>query len=196
MRKRRASSARAACVGADRGRFTAKARNALEHANDAVASHAVIDCDLAGLLGEVIDNGKALQAPTVGEPVHDEIHRPDLIRAARQQRRLPFESYAFAAASAANGKACKLVEPVNALVIGLHAFSAKQHMEPAVAEAPSLVGELDHPRLDRLVLRVGLGLMDKARARKPHKPAGAANRDPGFLSHRRHRRALGLRAQR
>ena len=43
-------------VGANRRRPAAKARNTLEHANDVVASHAMIERDLERLLGEVIDH--------------------------------------------------------------------------------------------------------------------------------------------
>src|SRR5271154_58716 len=109
---------------------------------------------------------------------------------------LALQGDALPPAALTHREARQPVEPLDPLVVGLHAFPAQQHMNPAVAKASPLVRELDQGGLDRLILGAPFGLVLEHRARELRKPAGAANRDPGCLSHRRHCRAPILRAQR
>jgi len=170
-----------ALVGTDRRRFAPEANDILEQAHDVMAAHAVIECNLDDLLGEIVDDRKRLDPPTVSQPVHDEVHGLDFLRSRWNQQGLALQRDACAPAPLAHCESREPVEPLDPLVVGLDAFAPQQHMDPAVAEAAPLVRQFDHARLERRVLRRRLGLIGQDGARQPRKPAGTTNRDLSLL---------------
>jgi len=65
----------------------------------------VIGDDVDRLLGEVVDDGEALHASTVGQRVHHEVHRPHLIRRARDYERLAVDRNSSPASPTAHRQA-------------------------------------------------------------------------------------------
>lgn len=82
---------------------------------------AVIDHDVDRFLGAVVDDVQTFQAPTVRQSIHDEVHRPELIRCRRQRQRLVFMRHAVATLALGHGPSA-LVQTEHALVVGLIAL--------------------------------------------------------------------------
>lgn len=70
---------------------------------------------------------------TARQCVTDKIHRPDLIRLAWQFQFLSLDGDTVALAPAANGQACLLIKPEDALVVRFHTFTTQQSMDTPVA---------------------------------------------------------------
>ena len=94
------------------------------------------------LAREVIDHGEDAEPPAVGERIAHEVERPALIRALRQRHRRPRAQRSLASATAADLKALLPIEPAQLLVVHVRALAAEQDVEPAIAEAAALGGQL------------------------------------------------------
>ena len=125
-------------IGPNRARTTSEDDGLIEHTGHVLARDAVVDDDVDGLLGEVVDDRQAFQTSTVVESVHHEVHRPDLIRPGREEQRLAFDADATTTPAAAHGQPSLPIEAIDALVVDLDAFPTQQGVKPPIAEAPTL----------------------------------------------------------
>src|SRR5690606_11671094 len=78
---------------------------------------------------------------------------------------------------------------------GMNAFSLDQGMEATITKAAALVRQLYQPGTQCFIIGIGLALVMQDASGQPDKPAGTALGEFDLLHHRRHRFALGLRAQ-
>jgi hypothetical protein len=114
----------------------------------------VIDGDVHALVAEVVGDGQALDAPTAGWAVADEVHAPDFVDGLAFVQWHAFELQALLAAALAHRQVSQLVEPVHALVVDLGARSAQQVADAPVAEAPPFLRQLNDALARRLVVRL------------------------------------------
>ncbi len=119
-------------VGSHGLRVAPEPRNLVEHAHDVLAADAVIHSDVHALVAEVIGHGQALDAPTAGQAVADEVHAPDFIDGTALVQRHPFELQALLAAALTHRQVGQSVEPVHALVVDLVARGTQQVPAPSV----------------------------------------------------------------
>lgn len=111
----------------------------LEHACDAVSVDAGVHLDCQALPGEVVDDVQEPEPPSAFQRVEHEVHRPALVGAHRrvgcnaQSRR-----HLLPALPWAKGEAFFAIEPQDALVVHLEAFTPKQDVEALVSEARAL----------------------------------------------------------
>lgn len=90
----------------------------------------------------MIHTGQVLDPPTIGQCVHNEIHRPCLVRRIRAQKRKPFGCQPFTASSAFYAQSIKVVNTVYPLVIDVKALPTQQLPDAALAKTPALQCQL------------------------------------------------------
>ena len=111
----------------------------LEYTCDAAPVDAGVHLDGQALPGEVVDDVQEAEPPSALQRIEHEVHRPALVGAHRrfgcnaQSRRHLLPSLPWA-----EGEAFFAIEPQDALVVHLEAFTPKQDVEALVSEARAL----------------------------------------------------------
>jgi hypothetical protein len=147
--------------------------------------------DTSGV-AEVICHRQALEPPTIGQAVADEVHAPHLIDRARQLQRHPLTRRALGLPALAHRQVRRAVKPVDPLVVDAGELGTQKIVDPPIAEAPPLVRNLDDLVAEPLRCFVSLWRMSVAVAGKPHKTARAALGKVMLAHHLPNCLALGL----
>lgn len=131
-----------ALISSYRSRVAAKQRNAVQNTRDLHTRNPKGNSDRQAFLREVVHAGKALDAATGGQCVHDEIHRPGQIGRRRTEQRQTFCCQPFTTSSAFYAQATEVIKPVHALMINMKPFTAQQLPDATVAKTPALQCQL------------------------------------------------------
>jgi len=180
-------------VGTQGARIAAEPGGPLQHPHDTGAADAVVNGNVDALVGEVIGDGQAFQAATVGQRVADEIHAPDRIGRRRQRQRLALAGRTADLLAAAHGQVRLAIQAIDLLVVHVRVLQTQQVMQAAVAEPAARQRQFDDPGRQRLRRRRLLGRMAEGIAGQPRKAAGPTLAHGTCLEHAADRLALALR---
>src|SRR4030095_2751523 len=122
-------------------------------------------------------------APSVGQRIHHKVDAPNLVRTCGHLSRLTIPHYTLATPTLAHAQRSLPVQPIDLLVVRLHAFSTQQIMDAAVAESSPRVRQVNDSGLQRGRLRRFDHHAPQCCSGKPHKPAGAPLGDRELLAH-------------
>lgn len=131
-----------AVVGAHGQRVAAEDGGAIEQPGDVLARDAPVHGDVHTLMAEVIGHRQALEAPTVGQAVADEVHAPHLIDAISKLQRHAFRCGTLDLLAPAHGQVGLAVQPVHALVVHAGELRAEHVVDAPVAKPSASLGDL------------------------------------------------------
>ena len=164
----------------------------IEQPGDVLAGDAVVDGDVHALVAEVVGHGQALQSPSVGQAVADEIHAPHLIDRPGQLQRHALAGGPANLLAFAHGQVGDAVQAVDALVVDARELRAQKIVDAPVTEAAPYMSHLDDPARQLTRRGVCLGRVAVAVAGEPHKTARSALGQMVFVDHHGDRLAPDL----
>jgi len=134
-------------------------------------------------MGEVIGNGQAFEAPTIGQGVADKVQSPCLIDSRCGHQKHSLAAVLLALVALASGQALLAVLTKHLLVIGAGKLALQHVAHTAIPKPPPLHGQgLDaFSQTHRVCIR--LRWMPPGISGQPHKAASPALRDLGVLQH-------------
>ncbi|MCW0355763.1 hypothetical protein NB716_004557 [Pantoea ananatis] len=133
-----------ALIGSYCRRIAPKQRDAVQNTRDLNAGNTESSGDRQTLLREIIHTGQALDPATVGQCVHNEIHRPCKVRRIRAKKRKPFGRQPFTASSAFYAQSIKVVDTVYPLVIDVKALPTQQLPDTPVTKTSAFKRQLSN----------------------------------------------------
>src|SRR5580658_5835684 len=156
----------------------------------------MIDNYVDRFLGEIIDDGQALQPSAVFKGIADKIDRPNLVGAVRDQQRAPLQRHTTAFSPPAHLQLIRTIQSMDAFNVHLNPFSTQHRMDASIAKTTPLRGELPDPCPQLIVVQRRTGFVVQNRARQPHQVTGATFGDARLGPHGLHCRSPRLRAYR
>ena len=101
------------------------------------------------LARDVVHDVQHAEAPAAHELVVHEVERPPLVRQGKHRQRRAGADRAPPRLALAHGQPLPRVEPLRLLAVDPHAFAQQQDVQPPIAEAPALPGQLAQPPAQR-----------------------------------------------
>ena len=120
-------------------------------------------------MAEVICHRQALEPPTIGQAVADEVHAPHLVDRPGQLQWHTLAGRPLDLLALAYGEVRCAVKSVHPLVVDARELRAQQVVDSAIAEAAPSVRDLHDLAAELLGYLIRLGWMAVAVAGEPHK---------------------------
>ena len=145
-----------------RDRPAAARDDGIELAPDAKPGQGCIGYQRQALPAEIVDDREDAEAPAIAQLVVQKIERPALVGGLWHGKRHPCAERAFPATTTANLQPLLGVEPAQLLVVQGHPFTPQQHVQSAIAEAPSNRSYLAQPAANEAIIRPAAAVPHRA----------------------------------